>query len=49
MLIDSSSIGKFTTTVLIAVFKMERDRIVNRTQDGKKYAKNIILIIERGV
>ncbi|CAI2681699.1 Transposon gamma-delta resolvase (plasmid) [Apilactobacillus kunkeei] len=38
-LIDNSSIGKFTTTVLLAVAEMERDMIVNRTQEGKKYAK----------
>ncbi|KOY70593.1 recombinase family protein, partial [Apilactobacillus kunkeei] len=33
-LIDNSSIGKFTTTVLLAVAEMERDMIVNRTQEG---------------
>lgn len=38
-IIDNSSIGKFTTTVLLAVAEMERDMIVNRTQEGKKYAK----------
>lgn len=38
-IIDNSSIGKFTTTVLLAVAEMERDMIVARTQEGKKYAK----------
>lgn len=38
-IIDNSSIGKFTTTVLLAVAEMERDMIVNRTQAGKEYAK----------
>ncbi|KOY76874.1 Resolvase family site-specific recombinase [Apilactobacillus kunkeei] len=38
-IIDNSSIGKFTTTVLLAVAEMERDMIINPTQEGKKYAK----------
>lgn len=38
-IIDNSSIGKFTTTVLLAVAEMERDMIVERTQSGKEYAK----------
>lgn len=38
-IINDSSIGKFTTTVLLAVAEMERDMIVNRTQEGKEYAK----------
>lgn len=38
-IIDDSSIGKFTTTVLLAVAEMERDMIVNRTREGKAYAK----------
>ena len=38
-IIDNSSIGKFTTTVLLAVAEMERDMIVNRTREGKSYAK----------
>ena len=38
-IIDNSSIGKFTTTVLLAVAEMERDMIVSRTQEGKAYAK----------
>ncbi|WKN29528.1 recombinase family protein (plasmid) [Apilactobacillus kunkeei] len=39
-IIDDSSIGKFTTTVLLAVAEMERDMIVNRTREGKAYAKS---------
>lgn len=39
-IIDDSSIGKFTTTVLLAVAEMERDMIVNRTKEGKDYAKS---------
>lgn len=39
-IIDDSSIGKFTTTVLLAVAEMERDMIVNRTKEGKEYAKS---------
>lgn len=38
-MIDNSSVGKFMTTVLLAVAEMERDMIVNRTQEGKIYAK----------
>mgnify|MGYP001327035466 CR=1 FL=1 len=38
-IIDNSSIGKFTTTVLLAVAEMERDMIVARTQEGKEFAK----------
>lgn len=38
-IIDDSSIGKFTTTVLLAVAEMERDMIVNRTKEGKEYAR----------
>ena len=49
-LIDNSSIGKFTTTVLLSVAEMKMDMIVNRTLEGiKNILKSIILIIERGV
>lgn len=38
-IIDNTSIGKFTVTMLLAVAEMERDTIVSRTEEGKKYAK----------
>lgn len=38
-IIDDSSVGKFTTTVLLAVSEMERDMIISRTKEGKEFAK----------
>lgn len=38
-MLDNSSIGKLIRTVLLAVADMERDMIVDRTQEGKRYAK----------
>ena len=38
-LLDNTSVGKHVRTVLLAVAEMERDMIVDRTQEGKKYAK----------
>ena len=38
-MLDNSSVGKLVRTVLLAVAEMERDMIVDRTQEGKRYAK----------
>lgn len=38
-MLDNSTIGKLVRTILLAVAEMERDMIVDRTQEGKKYAK----------
>lgn len=38
--LDNRPQGKFFRTVLLAVAEMERDMIVTRTQEGKRYAKS---------
>lgn len=38
-IIENTTIGKLIYTVLLAVAEMERDMIVERTQEGKRYAK----------
>ena len=38
-MLDNSTIGKLVRTVLLAVADMERDMIVDRTQEGKRYDK----------
>lgn len=38
-MLNNSSVGKLVRTVLLAVAEMERDMIVDRTQEGKRYAK----------
>lgn len=38
-MLDNSSVGKLVRTVLLAVAEMERDMIVERTQEGKRYAR----------
>lgn len=38
-MLDNSTVGKLVRTVLLAVAEMERDMIVDRTQEGKRYAK----------
>lgn len=37
--IENTTMGKLIYTVLLAVSEMERDLIVSRTQEGKRYAK----------
>ena len=38
-ILENSTIGKLVKTILLAVAEMERDMIVDRTQEGKRYAK----------
>ena len=38
-MLENSTIGKLVKTILLAVAEMERDMIVDRTQEGKRYAK----------
>lgn len=38
-IVDDSPIGKVVTTLLLSVAEMERDMIVQRTTEGKEYAK----------
>lgn len=38
-LLENSTIGRLVKTILLAVAEMERDMIVERTQEGKRYAK----------
>ena len=37
--LENSTIGKLVKTILLAVAEMERDMIVDRTQEGKRYAR----------
>ena len=37
--IENTSIGKLIYTVLLSVAELERDMILERTQEGKAYAK----------
>ena len=38
-LLENTTMGKFFLTTLLAVAKMERNNIIERTQDGKEVAK----------
>lgn len=38
-MLENSTIGKLVKTILLAVAEMERDMIVDRTQEGKRYAR----------
>ncbi|WP_295729522.1 recombinase family protein [uncultured Limosilactobacillus sp.] len=38
-MLENSTVGKLVKTILLAVAEMERDMIVDRTQEGKRYAK----------
>lgn len=38
-ILENSTIGKLVKTILLAVAEMERDMIVDRTQEGKRYAR----------
>lgn len=38
-LLDNSTVGKSVKTILLAVAEMERNLIVERTQEGRKWAK----------
>ncbi|MCH5379661.1 recombinase family protein [Limosilactobacillus reuteri] len=38
-LLENSTIGRLVKTILLAVAEMERDMIVDRTQEGKRYAR----------
>ena len=37
--LENSTIGRLVKTILLAVAEMERDMIVDRTQEGKRYAR----------
>nr|WP_220477734.1 recombinase family protein [Limosilactobacillus albertensis] len=37
--LDNSTVGKLVKTILLAVAEMERDMIVDRTMEGKRYAR----------
>lgn len=37
--LENSTIGKLVKTILLAVAEMERDMIIDRTQEGKRYAR----------
>lgn len=37
--LDNSTVGKLVKTILLAVGEMERDMIVDRTTEGKRYAR----------
>lgn len=37
--IENTSIGRLIYTILLSVAELERDMIVERTQEGKAYAK----------
>lgn len=38
-MLENSTIGRLVKTILLAVAEMERDMIVDRTQEGKRYAR----------
>ncbi len=38
-ILENSTIGRLVKTILLAVAEMERDMIVDRTQEGKRYAR----------
>lgn len=38
-MLENSSVGKLVKTILLAVAEMERDMIVDRTQEGKRFAR----------
>lgn len=38
-ILENSTVGKLVKTILLAVAEMERDMIVDRTQEGKRYAR----------
>ncbi|WP_331681714.1 recombinase family protein [Romboutsia sp.] len=46
-LLESTSMGKFFLTTLLAVTEMERNTIIERTQYGKKYIKYDTKIYDR--
>lgn len=39
-LIDNTPVGKFITTILLAVAEFERDMIIERTRAGKEIARS---------
>ncbi|NGC77499.1 recombinase family protein [Lactobacillus reuteri] len=38
-MLENSTVGRLVKTILLAVAEMERNMIVERTQEGKRYAK----------
>lgn len=47
--IENTSMGRMVTRTLLSVAEMERDMIVERTQEGKCLQERIILISEKDV
>ena len=47
--IENTSMGRMVTRTLLSVAEMERDMIVERTQEGKMFAKRITRTLRKDV